>query len=536
MEWDAESRHGDLARMAPLPAARYRWPKPVSFLQRGVASVSFRRSASFVLVAGTLSAGCGARSGLECFGETCSSLNDNPAGFDPDDDFPSAGAGGSTGRGGSAGIGSGGSGARGGRGGSSGRGGSAVVPEEIPSSTPIDTPAPQVCREGVFDGSIDVSSTEQLAGLERCEVIDGDLTIFGVGIADLRPLSRLRTVTRSLNIVSYGGTLDGLEALEAVDSLTLDNTTVLTLEPLRNLRQIGGFTGFADTGVLRLNQNHNLTSLSGLGSLVEEVSSIEISNNGSLTSLVGLNVPGQLQSVSLSGNPLSDVDGLLSLQLVETLLIEESPSLTSLSGLANLQAVVTLSLVNDVSLSELTLPVGSIDVLYLDNVGVTSLNGLSNISRIENAVIQRNPNLVDIDRLGSLETLAELSVLDNPSLVRLPDFVGLTDLQQLHVRGNPLLAAGPGYPLVADAGSLLISENPSLTNLTGFATLQRARTIDISRNANLVEVDLGTLGSVRNVRITCNTALPESPLQTMLSEVAGTIDVWGNQGSATACP
>src|SRR5262245_33325679 len=63
---------------------RLPFPKPVSLSNRGVVAV-FARSASLILLASALSAACGARSGIECFGETCRSLDDDDQqGFDPD--------------------------------------------------------------------------------------------------------------------------------------------------------------------------------------------------------------------------------------------------------------------------------------------------------------------------------------------------------------------------------------------------------------------------------------------------------------------
>lgn len=495
--------------------------------------MSSRRSASFILVAGALSVACGARSGLDCFGESCSRLDDGEGGqqaFDPDSDEgededppavqPPFGAGGTGG---------------GGRPTRPERPNDTPFPEQIPSDTPIDMPASSLCSNGgTFDGSIDVSSGAELEALRGCSEIDGDLTIFGSNVSDLEPLFRLRVVTGALEISSFAGTLDGLRALESVGSLGLQNTIVGTLSPLQNLFQIG--SGRPQGGALTLSQNPNLVDLAGLGNL-QAVTSISISENGSLATLGGLNVPGELERVSIRDNPvLGDVAGLENLQLADTVEIENSPALSNLGSLSNLQAATSLALVNLPSLTALDLPIGSVQVFYLENVAVTNLNGLSGLRGMESAIIQNNASLVDVDRLASLESLAELSVINNSSLLRLPEFAGIISVEQVYVRNNPLLAAGPGYPLVAEAGTILIAENPSLTNLTGFRILQRAREIDISRNLNLVELDLGTLGSARTVRITCNAALPESSLDGVLLNVEGTVDVWGNQGSPRTCP
>jgi hypothetical protein len=490
--------------------------------------VSSRRSASFLLVAGALSLACGARSGLECFGESCGRPGDGEGGqqaFDPDEDDdqptlrPPSGAGGS-----------------------SGIGGQPTrppppddgpFPEQFPSETPIDAPSSFCPNGGTFGGSIDVSDQTMLEALRGCSGIDGSLTIFGTGLGDLAPLSQLRIVTGELRISSFAGTLDGLQGLQSVGSLSIENSSIATLLPLQSLQQIGRA---ASGGTLELNQNGGLFDLTGLGSL-QVVTAISITGNPSLVTLAGLSVPGELETISIRDNPqLSDLTGLENLQVAQTVAIENSIALSNLAALSNLQAATSLALVNLPAVTTLELPIGSIDVFYLENVGVTNLNGLTGLRGVQSAVIQNNPSLSDVDRLGSLEALAELSVINNSSLLRLPDFAGIISVEQVYVRNNPVLAAGPGFPLVADADTLFISDNPSLTNLTGFRVLQRAREIDISRNPSLIEVDLGTLGSARNVRITCNTALPESSLESVMLNVQGTVDVWGNQGSPTPCP
>lgn len=495
-----------------------------------------RRSASFACVAGALLAACGARSGVECFGEACVRVEDEPSGFDPGDGDPAGGRPpvGDGGRGGRDGAG-GGSG-RGGSGGGAGRGGGSSAPEQLPTDTPLEPPAAACAPPArTLNRSIDVSDEATLQSLDGCEVIDGALTIFGRGLRDLRPLSRLRLVTRALRIASYGGSLDGLEALEAVDALTIESSDVATLAPLGGLRRIGG-TGLRGRGTLRLRNNPNLVDLAGLGGLVE-VLALDIQENAALTSLDGLSVPAQLESVSLVNHPqLADVTALQPLQLAEAIVIEAARSLQSLGGLSSLREVRTLSLVDLPALRDLALPVVSVNVLYLDGVGLGTLDGLSAITRIESAVIQNNPNLVEVDRLGSLEALDELSVLGNPSLVQLPSFVGVLALNQLYVRDNAALAAGPGFPLVTSAGTLLVSQNPALTHLTGLGALASARTIDISQNASLVELDLGALSRARSVRVTCNAALPEASLDGLRSSVDGSVDVWGNFGSPTPCP
>jgi hypothetical protein len=495
--------------------------------------VSCRRSASFILVAGALSVACGARSGLECFGESCSRLDDGEGGqqgFEPDgdEDDDEPGVQPPFGTGGTAGTGGGGRPTRPPR--------PDQPPDDLPSSQPDDLPVASLCANGgSFDGSIQVGDETTLEQLRGCAEIDGDLTISGTGLGSLEPLFRLRIVTGALTVSNFVGALDGLRALEGVRSLTLENTSVATLSPLQNLFQIG--SGRPLGGALVLSQNQLLTDLSGLGN-IQAITSISISDNPLLLTLAGLNVPAEVETLSVHDNPqLSELAGLENLQVAQAVEIRNSPSLRSVAGLASLRSTTSLALVNVPNVTALELPqLGSVSVFYLENVGVATLNGLSALRQVDSAVIQNNPSLLDVERLGALEAIRELSVINNSSLARLPDFTGVISVDQVYVRNNPALVVGPGYPNVAEAGTILISDNPSLTNLTGFRILQRAREIDISRNPSLVELDLGTLGSARSVRITCNTTLPESSLEAVMLNVQGTVDVWGNQGSPRTCP
>jgi hypothetical protein len=514
------------ARVAPPAWARYRFGQTVHFSKEGSAIVSSRHSASFILLA-ALSLACGARSGIECFGESCSRSadDDEQQGLAPDDEdeddepglrppFDTGGSGGQPGR--------------------PRPSDDEPFPEQIPTETPIDMPSSSFCPTGgTFNGSVDVSDTATLEALRGCTAIDGDLVIFGGNISDLEPLSQLRLVDGELRFTSYLGSLTGLEALESVDALTIQNSNMSTLEPLRGLRRID-VSRRAGSGKLLLTNNPGLTSLDGLGS-IQELASVDISENVGLATLAGLNVPAQLTTISIRSNPLlTDVVGLANLQLVETIEIEDSPSLPSLGALSNLQAADSLVLVNNPNLADLNVPLGSIRVLYLESVGLTTLNGLSSLARVDSAVIQNNPNLLEIDRLGAVETLTELSVINNPSLIQMPEFAGSV-LDQLHVRSNLSLAVGPAYPRVLEAGTILIAENPSLANLTGFATLESVRSLDISRNRSLVGLSLQGLLNARSLRIICNEQLLESSLQSELGDVAGAVDVWGNQGSPAPC-
>jgi hypothetical protein len=490
--------------------------------------VSSGRSALPILVFSTLLAACGARSAVDCQGESCRAAAEDsfderdpglPDGVGPDgselpdgvlspDEVPPFGV------------------------------DRPLSPEQLPNGTPIDRPiasAPvpsdgRICTEnGTLIGSFSVSDRSQLEALEGCAIVDGDLSISDLVESDLAPLHELRQVTGTLSI-SMIGSLDGLDSLNSVGTLVLSRFNLPTLEPLSSVRRLGGLAGASLTVML----GAGLTNLRGLEGMAP--TEIAISGNGSLESLVGLNVPGRVDGIVIQHNPvLRDMAALLPIQEARIIRLEDN-AFTNLAGLQNLRTVESLVLLNSPALTSAgqLSRLETADVLYLDNLGIVNLSGLGSLRALNTAVIQSNANLSDIDALGALASLTELSVLDNPVLGRLPEFAAVTQVQQVVVRDNPLLVDGPLFPNAASVEIVSVSQNASLTRLLGFSSVTQARTIDITGNASLIEVNLGALLDARRLEISCNPALPESSLEP-LRGLDAQVQIWGNLGSTSPC-
>jgi hypothetical protein len=468
-----------------------------------------------------LALGCGARSGVECLGDTCAALEGI------------GGAGGVT--------------ASAGRGGSGGTGGASNPPPlasqggrnseiPVPDDTPIVRPgrdpiepvpgSPACANGGTFNGSVFVSDKAELERYEGCREIEGDLTIRGTDFDDLRPLASLRRVGGAL-ILNTLGTLRGLGALESVDSLVIEQFGGDTLAPLGRLARI--------RAQLSISGAAQISTLRGLGAL-ESVARIELLGNPALQSLSGLKVPTSLEAFRAIDVPqLTDLTALAPLQVIGTLEVQNT-AVTDLSGLQNLREASSLALVDDVALASLSqlVSLDTVRVLFLENLGLVNANGLEHLRVLEDVIIQSNRNLVDVDALGSVQDLVELSVISNPALARLPQFPNVQLLQKLHIRDNSLLATGPAFPSATSAEFVIVAENPSLTQLNGFPSLLTARSIDITDNAALGSVAFSQLTSARTVRILCNAALDEASLEPLRS-VASQAIISGNLGSPTAC-
>jgi hypothetical protein len=481
------------------------------------------------LLAPVLALGCGARSAIDCFGETCAALEAGVAG----------GAGGSGGSRGGAGGGVGSVGsppiaALGGTGG--GRNPEIPVPDDTPIVRPGNDPVEsgtesnsRFCGPGkssTVQASVSVSTYAELERYTECQEIEGDLIIRGADFEDLRPLGALRRVGGSL-ILNTTGSLRGLGALEEVESLVIEQFRGDTLSPLRRLARV--LQQLSITGADRI------TDLSGLGALVA-VQRVELIGDGSLQTLDGLNVPRQLDGLRLLDLPeLRNVSALAPLERVDAIEIQNT-ALSELNGLQNLSEATSLALADNAALGSLSQlgRLGGLSLLFLQGLGVSNANGLEGLKTLENVIIQNNPNLVDVDALGQVQQLTELSVISNPVLARLPQFSNAQSLQKVHVRDNALLASGPLFPIATNAEFVVVSENPSLTALNGFASLTSARSIEITDNPALSALDFSQLTSARTVRIYCNISLDEASLEPLRS-VSGQAIISGNLGSPTSC-
>ena len=142
----------------------------------------------------------------------------------------------------------------------------------------------------VCTGSVDVRSPGDLAALDGCERLDGDLRITGASVADLSGLEDLRSV-RYLVIAGTGlRDLSGLSGLRAAEGITVTGNPVLaSLRGLESVRQLDG---------LVLEDNAALTTVDGLAGL-ERADAVVIVRNPRLESLAGLSALVQVRELEI---------------------------------------------------------------------------------------------------------------------------------------------------------------------------------------------------------------------------------------------
>jgi len=224
----------------------------------------------------------------------------------------------------------------------------------------------------------------------NCEVIEGEVTIYGSSITNLNGLS----------VLTYLG-----------DNLSITHNAALTsLTGLGNLTKIGGN--------LWIDQNDALTSLTGLDNL-NSIWSIWISSNNSLTSLSGLgnvtSTGGELKigDDDYGGNPaLTSLTGLGGLTSIGGwLYIAGNDILTTLAGLDNIddESISGLSIYSNNSLS--TCAVESICDYLKSPGGDVNISGNAPGCNSPEEVEAACP--ISVDENGFLEN--QISIYPNPS-------------------------------------------------------------------------------------------------------------------------
>jgi len=371
------------------------------------------------------------------------------------------------------------------------------------------------CPSGNVILQTQIEVFEFLLDYPYCTEIDGDLTISGTDIEDLR-------VLRNINHIS--------------GSLLIENNPILSsLDGLDNITSING--------QVFIRNNIGLINLEGLNSL-QSANGITIFNNQSLQTLNGLNSLSTISSVgiSINKNPsLQDITALLTLQtVVGNISIEES-GLESLTGLDNINpsGVLILTIINNPFLvacnsafvceylSDVTnvydilnnagqcaspfhilssciegdcvIPFGftftsqaQIDSFPLMYPGCTAIDGDIRLNGFG------EPGIWNLDSLNQLEEIRGQLVILSTSLTDLTGLNNLRTANYLWIGFNNELESLQGLSSLEslELGIVLFSNN-ALTSMEGLNSLNSMGSLDIRYNASLI--DLNGLEQLTNI-------------------------------------
>ena len=330
-------------------------------------------------------------------------------------------------------------------------------------------------------GDVTLTSQTQvddfIATYPTCATIDGNLTISGASITDITGLNYLTTINGALSIF---------------------NTSITNGAIFNNLTQV--------SGNIVIQNNSNLTILSGFNALVSTGDTLQISNNQNITSITGFSnlvtVTGNLSILSTTATlATTNISGFSNVQSVGYLLIRRMP-LTNLSQFSSLTTILrgltidtNPNLISIASLSSVTNAVngnGTTPFRIFANPLLTSLDGI-NFSSVTNCLD------VQISQLPLVTSLQPLSVINgqiggliiqlNTGLVNLNGLEGITNINgNVTITNNAALANLNGLQNITTiTGSLGITSNALITQLPNW-NLTQVRSINLSNNAQLSSI------------------------------------------------
>lgn len=378
-----------------------------------------------------------------------------------------------------------------------------------------------------LSGDVTIRNQAELDALEGCTTIDGNVLLEPFFAADLHPLHRLRAVRGELGLggsntyfssdwtteeaalardtieAGFITSLEGLERLEAVGSLSLTSIAATSLAPLAQLRQLTGY------GMLAIFDCNALADLSPLAQL-SGIHRLNVLAN-ELESLDGLQIRDHLASLSLKGKKLADIAALSNLRDVSEDLTLNETALRDLAPLSTLEHTGGLYIT--------------------DNASLETLNGLEGLRVVDDyLVLTNNDALEQASALNELIMSEFLVVHHNEHLRRLAEFPNLRT-NSLQIADNPLLEelpllqgtfyaysrTSPEEVLLVSRGQVEISRNDSLQRFSVPQEWHGGVYVIIRQNAGLRELDLSDLETLDLLEITQNPALDSLRLAALAS-------------------
>lgn len=313
-----------------------------------------------------------------------------------------------------------------------------------------------------------------------CSRIDGPVIISGEDITNISGLRQITYINGSLWIRDN----PILSSLEGLENLTFTYNVIIKSNP--KLHDISSFKKLVNVEVIQILENEQLYTMDFHSIHKSNLSSLFISKNPQLNSIVGF-------------------DSLEHLRL--DLYIQHCPRLVSLHTFRNLKSIglflVLLDLPKIESLTDFRKLSSIGSVCYIgSNDLIQDLRGLDSLTYVGGTVtIDSNQNLKNLSGIENLKVIGgSLEISNNPQLG------SLTDLEQLR----------------SINGHLVINNNKALKTLSGIDNLD-PKTLD-----NLVITDCDSL-SICSVKSICkylgnfeNTATIENNYSDCLSRIAVT--------------
>jgi hypothetical protein len=413
----------------------------------------------------------------------------------------------------------------------------------------------------------DAVDENALEGFRALEVAGG-LSLDGLEVTDLSPLAALHTILSAppagessdwqspngaleISSCSRLTSLNGLDALEHVDSITLHEDRALTsLSGLPRVRELdhglvidgcplADLSGAAGLDPTTLDLSRTpLTNLSGLGS-PPGLERLVLRDNDALVDLAGLGAPARLEAVRLERNPrLESLRGLEALREVGTLTVSteepEASSFVSFAGLEGLALAKEIFISGQSQLEHFTGLEGlrEVDTFQVQlDAALVDLVGLSGLRTVRYLNLSQLPRLTTLSGLGAvtLDTLEigdaavrDLRGLEQATIVRMLSLLGLeldslagvpllTPTATLYVYDSPAFGDLAALAPLTDVGSIALVRT-GITDLNSLANLRRVEVVQLWENPLLEQVDaLGALEGFTTLSLVGSPSLRSLP-------------------------
>ncbi len=294
-----------------------------------------------------------------------------------------------------------------------------------------------------------------------------------------------------------------------------NNIVLSTQEEVDNFQATYGGDGICDTvnGNVVVSGN-DITNVDGLANLVT-AQELYIEDNDALTNIDGLASLVALSESSTSNNDApTKFDGLASLNGFTDLNIRSKEAATNIDGLDSSPIPGSLLIIrNNDALTNIDGLANLVSVLTIfieDNDALTNINGLANLIFLGGLVVSDNDALTNIDGLANLTSSVDLIISNNDALTNIDSLKNITSIWQLGISGNAALTNIDGLAnLTGGIQGVSINSNAALTNIDGLANLTEIyNDLNIESNAALTNVDgLANLTSAGVLYLQSNVSL-----------------------------
>jgi hypothetical protein len=286
-------------------------------------------------------------------------------------------------------------------------------------------------------------------------------------------------------------------------NFALQITNVESLEPLSCLKSVHHL----------LLTGNNISNLNGLENLIT-LDRLTITNCDNLINFEGIGNVSTIDELEVRYNEnLIDFEGFESLTSIASLNIRNNDNLINFNGLENI--------ITNLILDETITGINSTFVIY-DNQSLLNLNGLHNISSDINSIILGNcASLTSFGNFTQLNNVGVFSINNCDSLTSINGFDNLEDIFTLQIEGNDLLE-NFNFPSLLRVGYLNIGYNINLNSLEGLNSLNEVYSasgdfsLDIDNNDSLLSLSgLNNLNfTEKKVSINQSYLSFENPLET----------------------